>query len=256
MGAARVLVAVQFAAVVWAAAADADAILSPLPTVAVALVAWAMALALWWRSSPSRGTKAAVATIDAAIVLAGVLVLGGVGAPWSGMAMGAAMTLALHAGTGAGIGFAALAGLAGYPGWEISRGTGSIDFLAAQVDLPETPIVVGVTIVAVGIAFAGARWAFDRMQEAVDAYERVADETLRTRRAAALDDARAEAQRDLHATIRQLVTAADLRLRILDRGEGDDTSAALAHRLREADAVLRRLLAADRPPLADDPPSS
>jgi signal transduction histidine kinase len=73
---------------------------------------------------------------------------------------------------------------------------------------------------AVGAVGSAVGWIFDRSEEAVELYERTALLQAEAENLAAAGEARAEARRELHASLQQYVRAALLRLDLVRRVSG------------------------------------
>lgn len=170
-------------------------------------------LLMRWRALRARvATRPGLVIVDAAVMVLVVALEGGMSCPWIPLSMGNILSITQSRSWRAGATVMAALGAALLVGYGLMRSLPVDDAGTLAQDMPFGWVF---NMAAYGVVLAiaaGMRWVFDRTQDAADAYEQTVRLEITALRARERDRARAETRRELHATLRQYVAAAHLRL--------------------------------------------
>jgi hypothetical protein len=158
-----------------------------------------------------------VVWVDALVMAALIATESGMASPWMPLSMGTLLLVGLVRGPRDAALVAAFFSAAMLGGYELVRALGLDDLGTRAQDMPVQWFWNSFVYAAIAVATGAVGWAFDRTAEAIRAYERAAATQFETERLAAIAEARAETQRQLHASLQQYVGAAQLRLELIRR---------------------------------------
>jgi signal transduction histidine kinase len=251
----RVGLAGLTAATIQIAADRHRSLLPALTATSVVLVTWNVFLLVRYRSvREALAARPMLVWIDGALIAVIVLVEGGMASPWMPLSMGSLMAMGLLVGLRGAVPLALLLSGAMLGGYELMRLLPLEDAGTRAQQMPGQWVWNTFIYLAVAAVGSGIGWIFARADESARAYEQTAHAQVEAEREAAIDEARAETGRELHASLQQYVGAALIRIDLIARLLSDPSPLRLVdERLTHMRDALLRILSDLR--CADGPAS-